>query len=152
MLRRMLIIGVSSVILTLPGACDGDADPPATTDTVAQDTTTSDAGSDAASTAPTHGSSIGAILESTCAPCHAGGGSGAHNIATVAADAAKSAANPTCSDLTVAACAIQRIKNGSMPIGNVCTGDPAVDSGNAACLTQEQQDAVQAWVDAGAPE
>jgi hypothetical protein len=39
-----------------------------------------------------------------------------------------------------------------MPLGAGCTGDPAQDAGNPACLTQAEQDAVQAWIDAGMPE
>jgi hypothetical protein len=45
--------------------------------------------------------------------------------------------------------ALVRIQNGSMPAGAGCSGNPATDSGNAACLTQAQQDTVQAWIDDG---
>jgi len=39
-----------------------------------------------------------------------------------------------------------------MPQGANCDGDPAQDTGNPACLTQAEQDIIQAWIDGGLPE
>ena len=125
-----------------------EPDTPASSDTPASPETAVDA----ASPAPTHSGAVGAILSAKCTGCHTGGGSGGHDIGSTASDAAKSASSPSCAGLTVAECAIKRIKDGTMPIGGGCSGDPATDSGNSACLTADEQATVQAWVDAGAPE
>ena len=143
-------------------ACDdGDTGPTSTadagnssSDVAAQpDTPASpETAEDTASTAPTHSGAVGTILSAKCSGCHTGGSSGGHNIGSTASDAAKTANSPACSGLTVAECAIKRIKDGSMPLGGGCSGDPATDSGNSACLSAEEQETVQSWVDAGAPE
>jgi hypothetical protein len=76
---------------------------------------------------------------------------GAH-FATVYADTQKAPnTNVTaCSGVTtVGACTLIRIKNGQMPKGAGCTGNPATDAGNAACLTQAQQSTIQAWISGG---
>jgi len=148
--------------LTLFAAACDDGESTTTTPTPTPDgSTTADAGGDAAaadagpetSASPTFANDIAAILGAKCAGCHTGGaGSGGHNIGDTASDAAKNAGNPSCSGLTVAECSILRIKDGSMPLGAGCSGDPATDAGNAACLTADEQALVQAWVDAGAPE
>jgi hypothetical protein len=52
---------------------------------------------------------------------------------------------------TKGAAALVRILNGSMPDGAGCSGNPVADSGNANCLTQEEQDTLQDWIDAGQP-
>ena len=54
--------------------------------------------------------------------------------------------------LLVGECTIVLIQEGEMPLGAGCTGDPQQDAGNADCLTQEEQDTIQAWIDAGMPE
>ena len=95
---------------------------------------------------------VEAIFGAKCTGCHTGGGSGGHNIGNTAADSSKSANHPSCSGLNVGECTIVRIKSGQMPQGGGCSGDPATDAGKPSCLTAEEQDTVQAWVDAGAPE
>jgi hypothetical protein len=50
---------------------------------------------------------------------------------------------------TKGAAALARIEAGSMPPGGVCTGDPAVDAGNAACLTAAELAVLTAWVNDG---
>ncbi len=48
-------------------------------------------------------------------------------------------------------CAKVRILNGSMPQGRGCTGNPVTDANNNSCLTQAEQDALSAWIEAGMP-
>jgi hypothetical protein len=42
-----------------------------------------------------------------------------------------------------------RVKDGSMPVGGGCTGNPALDAGKAQCLTAAEQAVLQAWIDGG---
>ena len=92
------------------------------------------------------------IFFNKCAPCHTGLSLGGHDLGTTYTDAFLPAANPVCAGLNKGQCTIVRIQSGQMPFGGNCTGDPAQDAGNAACLTQAEQDTVQAWIDAGLPE
>jgi hypothetical protein len=92
------------------------------------------------------------IYKAHCSPCHAGGGSGGVNFATVYADTQKPPnANVTaCTGVTtVGACTLIRIQNGQMPLGKGCTGNPVTDAGNAACLTQAEQNTLAAWIAGG---
>ncbi len=36
-----------------------------------------------------------------------------------------------------------------MPLGKGCTGNPAQDASNPACLTQAEQDLLAAWIAGG---
>ncbi len=92
------------------------------------------------------------IYMDKCAPCHTSFGSGGHNIGTSYADAFLAADDSDCDGLNVGECTIVRIQSGEMPAGAGCTGDPAADAGNPACLTQLEQDTIQAWIDRGLPE
>ncbi|MDH3589605.1 MAG: hypothetical protein OEQ74_09390, partial [Gammaproteobacteria bacterium] len=87
------------------------------------------------------------ILLPKCGACHGGNGVGGHDIAIEYNDAFLDA--DACPGLNIAECALVRIKNGSMPQGAGCTGDPVLDAGNANCLTQAEQDTVEAWIDGG---
>jgi len=90
-----------------------------------------------------------------CDPCHTELGLGGHNIGTNYEDALKPASIfPECTDpgLLIGQCTIVLIQEGVMPLGAGCTGDPAQDADNPLCTTQEQQDLIQAWIDAGLPE
>jgi hypothetical protein len=113
-----------------------------------------DAGEDAgpdASLPVTYTLNAQPIFQDKCAPCHTTSGSGGSNFATLYSDTQK-AANPGivgCTGLTVGACTIVRIKNGSMPRAAGCTGNPTTDMSNAKCLTQAEQDVIQAWVSDG---
>jgi len=147
---------------------DSSATDTATTDTATTDTVTDDAIADDTSTADdtataedTTAANVTfdgphAIFAAKCSPCHTGAGSGGHNIgesdlAAAFADAEKDAQIGKCDGLTKGACTIVRIQAGDMPKGAGCTGDPSQDSGNASCLTQAEQDTIQAWIDAGIP-
>ena len=107
-------------------------------------------GMDAAPAATTWTNDVKPIFEVKCTPCHVTMRI-AHNLGMSYADAMKEPTNTTaCGDAeTVGACTILRIKNGSMPSLKMCSGDPAMDADNDACLTAEEQAIVQAWVDGG---
>jgi hypothetical protein len=120
-------------------------------DAAQADATSGDAGSDAAAGPVTYSGGAQPIYQAKCAPCHTTGGSGGVNFASMYADTQR-AVNATvtaCTGLDVGACTIVRIKNGQMPRGAGCSGNPTTDQGNAACLTQAQQDTIQAWITDG---
>jgi hypothetical protein len=54
-----------------------------------------------------------------------------------------------CPGKTKGACALVRIQNGTMPYGKGCSGNPADDSANPACLTAAEQDTIQSWIAGG---
>ncbi len=90
-----------------------------------------------------------------CAPCHTGLGSGGSNHGSAAPTGYASTQLPgsgfngCLSTATKGACTIIRIQNGSMPAGALCTGNPATDANNGACLTAPEQTAVQNWISGG---
>jgi hypothetical protein len=107
---------------------------------------------------PTTFADVSPIYQAKCTPCHKTGNSGGHSIgstdiAKAFGDSQKPAGYNPCKilNLTKGACTIVRIKNGSMPeIAPVgCTGDPAKDINNPKCLTQAQQNLIQAWIEQG---
>jgi methionine-rich copper-binding protein CopC len=105
--------------------------------------------------APTYTNDTQPIYFDKCDPCHTGDGFGGHNIGINYEDAfLPTSVYPECRNagLLVGQCTIVLIQEGEMPFGAGCTGNPALDGGNAACLTQAQQDTIQAWIDAGMPE
>jgi hypothetical protein len=92
------------------------------------------------------------IFLDKCDTCHTGAGLGNHNVGTVYADALKPADDGNCSGLTVGQCTIVLVQAGDMPQGAGCSGNPSQDAGNAACLTQAEQSALQEWIDDLLPE
>jgi hypothetical protein len=72
-----------------------------------------------------------------------------HGFAYAATQFPGSGFNGCLSSATKGACTIVRIRNGSMPAFAGCSGNPATDSANAACLTQTEQNAVDAWIMGG---
>jgi hypothetical protein len=98
---------------------------------------------------PTYTFDAQPIYKKYCAPCHSMFGSGSHNIATVYGDAFL--ASYYCVGQNKGQCTIVRIKNGSMPPGAGCTGNPAMDKDNANCLTAAEQATIDAWIMAGMP-
>jgi hypothetical protein len=54
--------------------------------------------------------------------------------------------------LLVGQCTIVLIQEGVMPLGEGCSGDPDQDAGDPNCTTREEQETIQAWIDAGMPE
>ena len=93
------------------------------------------------------------IFEAKCGSCHAKGKSSAifHTLATDYSSAQRDSGY--CEDpATKGDCTIVRIKDGTMPQGAGCKGNPEMDKNNDKCLTKEQQDIIQAWVDGGLKE
>ena len=105
--------------------------------------------------APTYTNDTQPIYFDKCDPCHTGLGFGGHNIGINYEDAfLPTSVYPECRDagLLVGQCTIVLIREGEMPFGAGCTGNPELDAGNPDCLTQAQQDTIQAWIDAGMPQ
>jgi hypothetical protein len=90
------------------------------------------------------------IFMAKCTPCHSAGGIGAsnHTLADSNADATKPGTGE-CAGMTMGACTLDRVMDGEMPLGKGCTGNPAQDASNAACLTQQEQDLLAAWINGG---
>ncbi|MHB8879840.1 MAG: hypothetical protein ACYC8T_39630 [Myxococcaceae bacterium] len=95
----------------------------------------------------TYSGAAQAVYQAHCAPCHLTGGSGGANFA--AGYSATQLASYYCPGETKGACTLVRIQEGSMPFNAGCTGDPAQDSANAACLTAAEQQTLQAWISGG---
>lgn len=91
------------------------------------------------------------IFASSCTPCHAGNsptaGSGGHAIASpdkaVAYDASQLAADH-CPGKKIGECALERIKDGSMPASGECQ-DPV----KPKCPDQDEQTLIQQWIAGG---
>lgn len=97
-------------------------------------------------------SDVAPIYQAKCTPCHTDFGFGSHNIGS--ADVAVGYSDSQLQSYyvpgaTKGAATLVRIKDGSMPMGQGCTGDPAADAGNPACLTKAEQDLIQAWITGG---
>lgn len=99
---------------------------------------------------PTYNRDIQPILEVKCGPCHTTAAAGGSNHASSYEDTQK--ASIACDGARVYECILQRVQDGSMPEDGDCTGDPAADADNARCLTAAEQQLLEAWVAAGAPE
>lgn len=97
---------------------------------------------------------VSPIYNQKCGPCHVNASFGGHNLGSgmvseAYEDSQRAASSATCAGLTKGACSLIRIQSGSMPMGLGCTGDPAADVGNDACLTTEEQGLLQTWIDDG---
>lgn len=87
-----------------------------------------------------------------CSPCHSSLGSGGFNIAAPNINTAYSQSQLISYYVpgqTKGFSSLVRIQDGSMPQGAGCTGNPALDIGNSACLTAAEQAVVQAWINDG---
>ncbi len=102
--------------------------------------------------APRYSTDVQPIFAQKCQPCHTGLGLGGHDIAVNYADAFLPADSSECDGLNVGQCTIVRILSGDMPNGAGCTGNPVEDADNPECLTQQEQDTVQGWIDADLPQ
>ncbi len=91
------------------------------------------------------------IYQAKCGPCHTEFTRGGHNIGHTDIDMAYDFSQLSSSSVngTKGEATLFRIKNGSMPRNAGCSGNPAMDTNNSACLTQAQQDLIQAWLDDG---
>ena len=92
------------------------------------------------------------IFVAKCTPCHATGGVGAffHTLASNYSSATM--ASSACPGKKKGECAAERVHNGTMPAGKMCTGNPAMDTANAACLTAAEEAKLDAWVANGLKE
>ena len=96
--------------------------------------------------------SVHPIYRARCAACHSQIGQGGFNIA--AADIGLAYADSQLSSYyspgqTKGFATLVRIKNGGMPLGAGCTGNPTVDAPNPACLTAGEIALLQAWIQDG---
>ena len=91
------------------------------------------------------------IFMAKCGPCHTGTGSGstAHKLAENADDAKKNVLHGRLHGQAKGACTLIRIKAGTMPFGKGCSGNPTTDAAKPDCLTQAEQDKLQAWITGG---
>ena len=108
---------------------------------------------------PTYEKDVQPLYAKYCTPCHSGskdnacsGGSCFVDFYSALAFPSYTGACATAGAADKGACGIVRIKDGSMPQGKGCSGDPVADAGKPGCMTADEQDLIQAWVDAGAPE
>ncbi len=92
------------------------------------------------------------VFLANCTPCHVTLGSGGLNIATSninQAYASSQLISYYVPGQTKGFASLVRIQDGSMPQAAGCTGDPALDVGNSACLTAAEQAVIQAWINDG---
>jgi hypothetical protein len=89
------------------------------------------------------------IFATKCVPCHVTGGQGApfHTLAESYDSANKTSS--ACSPKKVGECTLVLVKSGFMPLGRGCTGDPARDAANTACLTAAEQQKLADWIAGG---
>jgi hypothetical protein len=131
---------------TAYGACTGEV-LPAATDSCSNNTDDNCDGQVNEGCPVTYAANVKPILAAHCAPCHTQFMSGGANFASSYADSQLN--SYYCPGKTKGACTIVRIKEGSMPQGAGCTGNPATDAGNAACLSAAEQSIIQAWIAGG---
>jgi hypothetical protein len=91
------------------------------------------------------------LFVAKCTPCHSAGGIGAghHTLADSNADVHKAAEETICAGKMIGECTLIMVQSGEMPFGKGCTGNPAQDASNTACLTQAEQDMLAAWIAGG---
>lgn len=92
------------------------------------------------------------IFAAKCASCHTSVGAGGFNIG--ASNIATAYAHSQLSSYyspgqTKGYASLVRILDGSMPVGAGCTGNPALDVGNPACLTASEIAVITAWIQEG---
>ena len=89
-----------------------------------------------------------------CNGCHSGNSPGACSGGTCFTSFYADTQKPSrrCEPALQYECILERIEDGSMPLGGGCTGDPGMDEGQDQCLTGDELELLQSWVAAGAPE
>ena len=101
-------------------------------------------------------SDVQPILQAKCSPCHVGETAGScFSGGTCFASFYEDTQGPAgfaCSGRTLYECIIIRIKNGTMPRGRGCSGNPTQDADNTSCLDANSIQAVEAWALNGGPE
>jgi hypothetical protein len=91
------------------------------------------------------------VFAAKCAGCHVDSGTGTCAGGTCLATGYESLVldSTACVGLSIAECAQARIKDGTMPRGRGCTGDPVMDAANERCLTAAEHALVDAWIAGG---
>ncbi|WP_437626052.1 hypothetical protein [Sorangium sp. So ce1151] len=95
------------------------------------------------------------ILTARCAPCHTTSPTPPGGFKIDYASSQLDAEHAACAraGLSKGACALMRVRDGSMPAMGQgmakCTGDPERDAGNAKCLTAAEQETLASWVEGG---
>ena len=96
-------------------------------------------------------SDVQPVFQAKCSGCHTGSTPGACSGATcfgsLYPDTQKTSS--TCPGKKVFECIEIRIKNGSMPSGAGCTGDPVMDASKPSCTIQSEQNLIHSWVTDG---
>ena len=82
------------------------------------------------------------MLQSYCAPCHNAGATPFLTDASSLDNDAAGTTDPACAGQKVSECIHTTMAGGTMPLGKSCPG--------AGCPTQDDIDAVKAWLDSGA--
>jgi hypothetical protein len=96
----------------------------------------------------TYEADIQAVFQAKCAGCHVDSGTGMCLASTYdSLDMPATAA--VCAGLSIAECAQLRIRDGSMPRGRGCTGDPELDAADPRCLTASEHALLDAWIAGG---
>jgi hypothetical protein len=94
-----------------------------------------------------------AIVAAKCSPCHTTPpGSGGHAIGQMNQDTGYMNSQLAAVSLpgsTKGAALLFRVQMGEMPLGRGCSGNPATDAMNAACLTAAEQATLRAWIMGG---
>lgn len=94
--------------------------------------------------------SIAPWMGQKCGTCHGGARAGGTNLAVDYQDHLEDAF--TCLGLNVAECAVQRINNGGMPLGQGCSGPVEDDDPRATrCVTLSERTALSTWIALGQP-
>lgn len=96
-------------------------------------------------------SQVQPIFMAKCMACHGSAASGMHRIATMYADAIKmvSGTYPACAGKKVGECALIRIKDGSMPLGQGCNVNRATKT---SCPQDTDIALIEQWVAGGLKE
>jgi hypothetical protein len=94
----------------------------------------------------TYADDVSPLMQIRCAPCHTSTTSTSTDASFALHYANTQVPSQNCPGLTNGACFLVRIKNGSMPQGAGCTGDPTADAANSACLTAAEQEIMTQWI------
>ena len=138
---KILFVMLLGGVMTLGMACDDEGGTTPATDT--GPATDSGGGSDATSAGLP--ADIAAIFEAKCVPCHNAGATPFVTDHSTLGNAAAGTTYTACAGKTVAECTAILAGNGEMPAGSNCSPEAG---GN--CPTQDEVDALNAWVAAGA--
>ncbi|MDP6943095.1 MAG: calcium-binding EGF-like domain-containing protein, partial [Myxococcota bacterium] len=91
------------------------------------------------------------ILDQKCSDCHSGAIAGSCDGDTCFVDffADIDKESSVCAGQTVKECMLVLLEIGDQPMGAGCTGEPLLDAGKPGCLTGQQLDTIETWLDNG---